>query len=238
LHFRLGTALRMQGDAAAAQGEFETAVGLDAAYFPAQYSLGVIHQAQGRHREAIARFEAALAARATYAEARARLADSLRRVGRVREALAAYDTVLAADATLVDARFGRAMALVQAGRHREARSALSAITEANPDRPELAHALARVLAASPDAAARDGRRALTITEGLVARGRTLELGETMAMALAEVGEPGRAAAIQRDLVAAAIRAGLEAALPRLKRNLAAYERGEACRTPWDAGDEP
>jgi tetratricopeptide (TPR) repeat protein len=238
LHFRLGIVLRMQGEAAAARREFETAVGLDAAYFPAQYSLGVLHQAQGQHREAIARFEAALEARSTYAEARTRLGDSLRRVGRVRDALAAYDTVLAADATLVDARFGRAMALVQAGRHREARTALSAIVEAHPDRPELAHALARVLAASPDPAARDGRQALAIAESLVAKGRTLELGETMAMALAEIGEPARAAAIQRDLVGAATRGSLAAALPRLRRNLATYERGEACRTPWDAAEVP
>jgi tetratricopeptide (TPR) repeat protein len=228
----------MQGDHAAARRAFETAVGLDAAYFPALYSLGVLEQAEGRHEPAIARFTAALAARSTYVEARERLAESLRRVGRPGDAVAAYDAVLAADATRVDARFGRAMALVQAGRFRPAREALTALADAHPARPEFRHALARVLAAAPDAAARDGRRALAIVNDLVTGGRTLELGETMAMALAESGAPERAAALQRDLVTAAGRAGLSGVLPRLRRNLAIYERGGACRQPWAEGEVP
>lgn len=238
LHQRLGTALRMQGDHAGAQREFDAAVTADPAYFPAQYSLGVLHQAAGRHAEAIARFSAALEARPTYTEARIRLAESLRRIGKAADAVAAYDEALAADATLVDARFGRAMALVQARRYRDARTALSDLNAAQPERPDVAHALARVLAAAPDAGARDGGKALELTQSLVARGRNVELGETMAMALAEIGEPARAAAVQRDLITAAERAGLAAILPRLRRNLATYQRGNACRTPWPDGDVP
>jgi tetratricopeptide (TPR) repeat protein len=238
LHQRLGTALRMQGDHAAAEREFEAAVAADAAYFPAQYSLGVLHQAAGRHAEAIARFSAALAARPTYSEARVRLGESLRRIGRAGEAVAAYDEALAADATLVDAGFGRAMALVQARRYREARTALADLHAAHPDRPDVTHALARLLAAAPDAGARDGGTALELAQSLVAGGRSIELGETLAMALAEVGEPARAVAVQRDLVTAAERAGLTAILPRLRRNLASYQRGEACRVPWPDGEVP
>jgi len=66
--------------------------------------------------------------------------------------------------------------------------------------------------------------------------RTLELGETMAMALAALGRYDEAAAVQRDLLKDARENGLAVAVPRLAKNLARYERGEPCRTPW-ADDE-
>ena len=110
--------------------------------------------------------------------------------------------------------------------------------EAYPGDPAVAHALARVMAAAPDGRVRDGERALTMVDRLASRGRTLELGETMAMALAEVGAHDRAAALQRDLITGAGRAGLPDVIPRLERNLRRYERGEACRTPWPDGEVP
>jgi tetratricopeptide (TPR) repeat protein len=236
LHQRLGTALRMRGDEAAAEHEFEAAVEADPRHFPAQYSLGVVRQAQGRHVEAIRRFEAALNERPSYTEARVRLAASLRRVGRAKEALAAYEQVLASDASLVEARLGHAMALVQLARYHEARQTLEAAVAAHPDEPLVAHALARLLATAAEDRVRDGPRAVAITQALVARGRTLELGETFAMALAEVGQFDQAVSIQRDLVAAAQKAGLSAPIARLTANLRLYESGQPCRTPW-APDE-
>ena len=98
--------------------------------------------------------------------------------------------------------------------------------------------LARLLAAAPDGRVRDGERALALVDRLAARGRTLELGETVAMALAEVGAFDRAAAVQRDLVTGARRAGLMDAIRRLEDNLRRYERGEACRRPWPEGGVP
>ena len=50
------------------------------------------------------------------------------------------------------------------------------------------HGLARLLATSPDDHVRDGQRAMTLVQDLVKQGRTLELGETLAMALAELGQ--------------------------------------------------
>ena len=239
LQHRLGTAMFMMGDRAGAEARFEQAVRASPEYFPAQYSLGVLLQEKGNHAVAIERFAAALRARPSYAEAQLRMATSLRRVGRAKEALAQYQQVLAANADLTEARFGRAMALVQLGRYREARDHLRADAKAHPEQPIFAHGLARLLAAAPDDRVRDGDQAMTLVGELLAREqRTLELGETMAMALAAATRYEEAVRVQRDLMRGVENAGLRQVVPRLAVNLALYERGEPCRTPWPPDEIP
>jgi hypothetical protein len=58
------------------------------------------------------------------------------------------------------------------------------------------------------------------------------------MALADLGRFEQAAKIQRDLLAGAEQGGLADAARRLATNLALYQRGEPCRTPWAAGEMP
>ena len=48
----------------------------------------------------------------------------------------------------------------------------------------------------------------------------------------------RAAGVQRDLLAAAGKAGLPAVGQRLARNLALYEKRQPCRTPWADEEMP
>jgi tetratricopeptide (TPR) repeat protein len=238
LRHRLGTALYLRGDLAPARAELERAV-TEAPELPqAHYSLGVLLQDEGRHREAAERFAAALQARSSYTEARLGLARSLRRTGAPEEALAEYRQVSRMNPDLVEAAFGEAMALVVLHRWSDARARLEQAVETHPGDIGLLHALARLLAAAPDERVRDGEQALALVDRLASRGRTLELGETMAMALAEVGAFDRAAALQRDLVTGAGRAGLTPAIARLQDNLRRYERGEACRTPWPDGEVP
>jgi protein O-GlcNAc transferase len=238
LHHRLGAALNMTGDRGAARQAFLEAVRLSPEQFLALYSLGVLDQEDGRHADAAGRFAAALAVRPAYVEARLRLASSLRRTARPADALAEYRRVLADEAGLAEARIGEAMTLVQLGRHREARAALERAHDAAPESVVFAHGLARLLATAPDAGVRDGRRAKMLVDALVQQGRTLDLGETMAMTLAELGEFDRAAAVQRDLLTAAQRAGLPAVVSRIAANLARYEARTPCRTPWTEQEWP
>jgi tetratricopeptide (TPR) repeat protein len=237
LQHRLGTAMFMMGDRSGAETQFERSVRASPDYFPAQYSLGVLRQEQGRHADAIERFTAALRARPSYAEAQLRLATSLRRVGRAKDALAQYQHILASNANLTEARFGQAMALVQLGRFEDARDRLRADATAYPEQPIFAHALARLLAAAPDDRVRDGNAAIALVGELLAREqRTLELGETMAMALAAAARYDEAVKVQRDLMRGVENAGLRQVVPRLAANLALYEQRQPCRTPWP-GDE-
>lgn len=238
LHHRLGAALNMTGDRAGARSEFEEAVRLSPEQFLAFYSLGVLDQEDARHEDAVTRFTAALAVRPSYAPARLRRAASLRRTGRAAEALAEYRRVTAEEAGQSEAHIGHAMTLVQLGRDREAKSVLERALAAEPASAAFQHALARLLSASRDAAVRDGQRARQMVDALVAQGRSLDLGETLAMALAELGEFPRAVAVQTDLLTAARSAGLPMVVARLSQNLARYERGTPCRVPWTEAEWP
>ena len=63
--------------------------------------------------------------------------------------------------------------------------------------------LGPLLAASPDNRVRDGRRAMALVNELRKTHQTIDLGETLAMTLAELGQYEQAAAMQRDVMAAA-----------------------------------
>ena len=106
----------------------------------------------------------------------------------------------------------------------------------HPDRPDFKHALARLFAAAPDDQVRDGRQAQTIVEGLLTTLKTLDLGETLAMALAEQGQFADAVTIQRGVIDAAREAGFASEAARMATNLQRYERRQPCRQPWANDD--
>jgi tetratricopeptide (TPR) repeat protein len=239
LHHRLGTALYQLADETGAEAAFEEAIRADPGHVGARYSMGVLRAAAGRHQEAIEHFLTALEHDPVNIQARAQLAGVLGRSGRPGEALAEYERVLDMDPTHQDAAFGYSMTLVRLERYEEARTRLSADSERYPDHPLFTHALARLLSAAPDDQVRDARLAQQLIERLLEQQQTIELGETTAMMLAELGEYGQAAAVQRDVLAAAQQAGLAGGVvARLEVNLARYERGEPCRTPWTPEELP
>ena len=95
-----------------------------------------------------------------------------------------------------------------------------------------------MLAAAPDDRVRDGRRALSMAQGLLDKGlRSFDALETMAMAQAEVGQFSGAAMWQRDAIATAEREAGRTVAERITDNLKLYEAGRPCRTPWRP-DEP
>jgi tetratricopeptide (TPR) repeat protein len=236
LKFRLATTLNMMGDGKGSEALFEEVVRTSPDYFPAQFSLGVLRQAQGHHDEAVERFSAAIAQRPDYAEAHLRLAVSLRHLGRPGDALAHYQQVMAANPQNFNAQFGYATTLAQLHRDQEARTQLMEGMKAFPDQLIFTHGLARLLATSPDDRVRDGQRAMALVQDLVKRGRTLELGETLAMTLAELGQYDQAVAIQRDVMKSADKAGMTTGAKRMGKNLSLYERREPCRTPWETDE--
>jgi len=238
LRHRLGTALFMRGDERGALSLFEAVVRSSPEYPPNQLSLGVVYQNSGRHKEAIQRFETALELRSTYTEARLMLATSLRRTGSAAEALIHFDQLLASEPDVVEARFGRAMAYVQLHRYQEARDHLLQEMELYPDVQSFSHALARVLAAAPDDRVRDGERALVLIETLIQGQRNLDLGETMAMVLAELGRFEEAISIQQELIEIARGSELVNRLPFLTNNLTLYQAGQPSRNPWQEGAVP
>jgi tetratricopeptide (TPR) repeat protein len=239
LRHRLATALYMAGQVPEAEREFADVVARAPHYAPAQYSLGVLRETHGRNAEAADHYAAAVTSQPTYVQARMRLAGILRRSGRANEALAQYEEVMKIDPRLADAAIENAVTLVRLNRYVEARDLLIAGMNTFPDHPGFPNALARLLAAAPDDRVRDGRRALTLAQKLVKTDQSLEIGETLAMALAETGQFSDAAGVQRDVIAAARGAGRSELVADLEQNLRLYESRRACRTPWrdeDVGD--
>ena len=93
-----------------------------------------------------------------------------------------------------------------------------------------------MLAAAPDDGVRDGARALALVQELMKGTKTTAIGETLAMAMAELGQFRDAADVQRGVMAAAQQAGLARDVRRMTANLRLYERGQACRMPWPDDD--
>jgi tetratricopeptide (TPR) repeat protein len=242
LRHKLGTALILQGDIAGAMERFEEvaklapADGLDEAAAKANYSIGVVMASSGRLNEAVQRLSAAVQYNPNYLEASMALGDTLRRMGRFEASLMPYADVVRIKPRATEARFGYAMSLVRLRRYVEARDWLAESARIQPDRPELSHGLARLLAAAPDDRVRDGARAMTLVQELMKGTKTTAVGETMAMAMAEIGQFGDAVEVQRGVLVAAQQAGLVQDVRRMSDNLRRYERGQACRVPWPDND--
>ena len=239
LHHKLGTSLFLSGDARGAVEQFDEALRLSPTFAKAHYSLGVILASSGEPQKAVEHWSAAIRSEPDYTEARLQLANGLRRAGQLLASLPQYAYIVKTDPRVAEARFGYAASLIRLRRYAEARSLLVAAMTDYPAEASFANAVARLLAAAPDDRVRDGRRAMTIIEGLAGdRGlRSLEALETMAMAQAEVGQYSGAAMWQREAIAAALKAGERGIAERIADNLRLYEAQKPCRTPWRV-DEP
>ena len=160
----------------------------------------------------------------------------LRRAHRDGAALTHYAEALRINPRAPESRFGYAMALVRLRRYRDARDWITDAMQRHPDRTEFKHALARLLAAAPDDAVRDGRRALALVDELLGGPKSPALGETTAMALAENGRFDEAVAVQRKAIEAARSEGEPRDFAFMNANLRRYEMGRPCRTPWSDRD--
>jgi superkiller protein 3 len=237
-HLYLGIALTRTGDPDAGLESFRRVLALDPASERAHMYAATILLVRGRDEEAAAHMRGALESHPDFVPAHLALAQTLQRLGDQKQSQQHYARAVELDPGNAEARLGRAFTLIALGRHREARDALEADIEIFPDEGAFQHARARLLAASPDAGVRDGRRALEAAERLAKQMPSLGLGETIGMALAETGQHGQAVAWQLQLIQAAQEQGTPAAiLERLRRNLKLYRDAEACREPW-APDDP
>jgi tetratricopeptide (TPR) repeat protein len=238
LGHRLGTALYQMGDAAGAVEQFREVIRTHPEFAKAHFSLGVIMAATGRHREAIEAFSNAVKHDPGYIQARLQLARELARTGQPQAGLAQFQQVLERDPAAKDAAFGYAMTLVRLRRYREARDRLASAAGSYPADPVFRYALARVLAAAPDADVRNGAEAKAIVDKLLETEHSIDVGATAAMALAELGQYGQAVAVQREVIATAETAGLHDVVRHLGDNLKLYERRQPCRTPFTDDELP
>ena len=236
VHLNLGTALYLSGDRAGARAAFEEAIRVAPDLPKPHFTLGLLAESERRDREAIEHFTAAVRLDPNYVEAQASLADAKRRTGQVQASLEHYQKVLSLNPAASQARFGYAMGLVRLGRYAEALTWLRAAAAMHPDQPGFTHALARVLAASPDDSVRNGGEAVRLTTALWQSNRGWTLLETRAMAAAEVGAFDDAIKLQESAIQEAVMADQRAAAAHMRDILARYRLGLPCRTPWRIDD--
>jgi hypothetical protein len=98
------------------------------------------------------------------------------------------------------------------------------------------NSLARLLATAPQPSARDAARALELARTLFEATRSLAVGQTYAMALAENGRFGEAAVLQQETIIGYERSKTPVDKAFLERNLRLYQQRKPAREGWPAQD--
>jgi tetratricopeptide (TPR) repeat protein len=187
--------------------------------------------AAGRFAEAAGIFERALAAAPDSVPARVNLASALVQSGDVPRAIEQLqDAYARAPADVENALISLTLLLSERERYAEAIALLDGAERRVPGRPAAATTLARLLSSSPDVAVRDGRRALDLAMRVYEANPAPAAGETVALALAELGRCPEALEWMRRAVASAEQAGDPMESARLKGEMGRYAAA-ACRAP-------
>ena len=252
----LGSALARMGDLKGAAREYAHALRASPGNPMLHYYLGTTLMGLLSEEEAARQYQRAIEANPGFMEAHFQLANLLMRLQRYDRAIPHYTSVVELDSGFgrrtpsglsgggqiqqmsILAHFMRAMALVQLSRHEEALTGLEKALQLFPGHPDMTHAVARLLAASPDPKVRNGMRALQILKGLFEGQGQLELEyvETLAMAFAETGQFERAAEMQRAMISDLQRNRRFDLARLLNQNLALYQSRQPCRSPWRKDD--
>lgn len=186
---------------------------------------------EGDGETAIAKYRAALEIAPELHGARFALARLYAALSRFEEAKQEFEILAAANPQDVASHRGKATALLLLGRWAEARASLEeSLKTVVPRDGQLAHLLARVLASAPEDAARDGSLALEMAMWVYDVQKKTAVGETVAMAFAEIGEFQRAIDVQNAMIRIVEEAGDEALLALMRERLAAY----TSQQPWRA----
>ncbi len=186
---------------------------------------------EGDQEASIAKYREALEVAPELHGARFALARLFAALSRFEEAREEFALLVMANPQDVASRRGEATALILLERWVEARQSLEdSMRTVVPRDGQLAHLLARVLASAPEAEARKGELALELAMWVYDVQKKTAVGETVAMAFAEIGEYQRAAEIQTAMVKIVEQAGDETLLALMRERLAAY----SSQQPWRA----
>jgi tetratricopeptide (TPR) repeat protein len=234
----LGTALLQQGDVSGALTEYRESLRLSQGNPRLHYNLGLAYTLRKTYAKALQHYQQAVELDPGFENAHFNAANLLMRLGNMAEAGQHYRRVNELNPSHGFARFMQAMTLVRLGRYQAAQTLLETSHQALPEDIDITHALARLLAASPQSTAAGGRRALQLLQDVFKSQNEVafEHFETLAMALAKSGQFQQALNVQNGVMEEVRRAGRGDLAALLEENLNRYRRGQACRTPWRSDD--
>lgn len=189
--------------------------------------LGKVLLIDGRTDEALVHLRRAVDIDPSYAIAHYNLGQAFLAKGEVAEALAQFDrqTTLAPNDAIAQSTFG--VVLLDHGLAKDALPHLEKALEINPHYYEAALSLAWLLATSPDAALRNGARAVQLAElaDQLSGGRNAEARGVLAAAYAEARNFTKAEAIARDALQLAGPDSNSDLAVLLRKQLALYHAG-------------
>jgi tetratricopeptide (TPR) repeat protein len=232
-HFNLGAALSQMGDLPGAIEQFKETLKLDPTHANAHYNLGLLLAQTNQTEQAITHLQAAVTASPNDSQARFLLAQELVKVRRLEEAEAELSKVVALNPDNEDALLGQVKILLVSKQYRRALEVLEKGHAQFPQKVRTSVTLAYLLAASPQLELRDGARALALARPVYQATASINHGALVAMALAELGRCGEAAAWMRQVIAKAAGDSNAGLIEKLKTELNRYERARPCRPPTD-----
>jgi tetratricopeptide (TPR) repeat protein len=194
----------------------------------ARVNLGLTHLQLGNSTEAVANLQAAFELAPQDPDAARELLRVLLRFRRVDDAIGVLSTSRSLNPDDEETVVSLAILLADQNRFADAVALLDEDNRKFPGRTTTATTLARLLASSPDRATRNGPRALDLATSVYTAEPTPVHGETVALALAELGRCDEALMWMKRAVAEAEKRNDAAEATRLKGEMAKYETA-SCR---------
>lgn len=233
----LGRALAAAGDLSAAREQLERAKFLGPESALVHYNAGLLAQQDGDLDRAVQAYARALEIEPDDADAAIHLGLANLRGGHGEAAEQVLRKLLDRSPENRLARVALASSQLMQARCADARKVLEQGLEIEPRDGFVAQALARILAACPDPAVRDGERALAIAQSLFQGAPTAAHEEALAMALAEVGRFDEAKKELRDALGRARAAHRQDLTQHLELQVNRLAAERTLREPWPA-DRP
>ncbi|MCP4692505.1 MAG: tetratricopeptide repeat protein [Desulfobacterales bacterium] len=160
------------------------------------------------------------------------LADLFKAQRRFDKAFTYYTRAVNLDSRFIDAWLWMSNYLINTGQYKAALTVLETAHGEQPREGVIAHALARLLAGCPDAAHRDGRRALALARKVFTASPQYEHARTLAMAYAETDQCDEAVKWQTAAIDAAVNfPEARPLLGAMNRNLNHFKTQRPCKIP-------
>ncbi len=230
-HADLGNALFQQGSPDAAIAEYREALRLKPGYAVAHGNIGAMLYQEGRTGEAIAEDREALRIDPAYATAHNNLGLALEKQGDRPEAIAEYREAARINPGYADAESNLGLALEQEGATGEGIGHLEKALALQPSNPGYQNELAWALATAPQAALRDGARAVQLAShaSQATGGSDPAVLRTLAAAYAEAGRfPDAVETAQKALQLAQAQSNAPLGA-ELRSDIALYQGGKPVR---------